>query len=225
MKRQIILTKDGSSSLYLPDKDEHYHSYHGAVQESNHVFIKNGLLQLIRKKPEIDILEVGFGTGLNAILTLANAVKFKKLIKYQAIEPYPLNLAEVKQLNYAKFIDTKLYEQNFERLHRILFDQWQEIHSYFQLIKYKKTLLDCSFDNKFDLIYYDAFGPRANPDMWEFKPLSHVVNCLKNDGIFVTYSVKGSVKRILKNLGLEVQKLPGPPGKREMMIATAHRVK
>mgnify|MGYP006428476929 CR=1 FL=1 len=223
MKREIILTKDGSSSLYLPDKDEHYHSSHGAVQESKHVFIKNGLFQLIDKKSDLDILEVGFGTGLNAILTLANSVKFKKLIKYQAIEPYPLSMVEVKQLNYEKFIDTQLYDTNFEKLHSILFDQWQEIVPYFQFIKYKKALLDCSFDNKFDLIYYDAFGPKAHPEMWESKPLSQVVNSLKDDGIFVTYCVKGSVKRILKSLGLQVQKLPGPPGKREMMIASSSR--
>jgi len=223
LKRKIVLTDDGSSSLYLPDKDEHYHSSHGAVQESKHVFIKNGLFQLIHKKSELDILEVGFGTGLNAILTLANSVKHKKLIKYQAIEPYPLSMAEVKQLNYAKFIDTQLYDLNFDKIHSISFDQWQEIDPYFQLIKYKKALLDCSFTNKFDLVYYDAFGPRAHPEMWETKPLSHVVNRIKKDGIFVTYCVKGSVKRMLKSLGLQVEKLPGPPGKREMMIATNYR--
>lgn len=223
MKREIILTKDGSSSLYLPDKDEYYHSSHGAVQESKHVYIKNGLFHLINRKLKLDILEVGLGTGLNAILTLANSVKFKKLIKYQAVEPYPLKMEEVKQLNYAKFINAQLFKQNFEKIHSVPFDQWQEIVSYFQLIKFKRALLDCSFENKFDLIYYDAFGPEAHSEMWESKPLSHVINSLKNDGIFVTYSVKGSVKRILKSLGLQVQKLPGPPGKREMMIATADR--
>ena len=223
MKREVVLTQDGSSSLYLPDKDEHYHSSYGAVQESKHVFIKNGLLRIMDGRSQVEILEVGFGTGLNALLSLISATENKKNIKYQAIEPYPLTDNEIEQLNYDRFVDTKRHLSNFNKLHIIPFGQWHQIDTYFQLIKYQKLLLDCSFENKFDLIYYDAFGPGAQPEMWESESIEHVVNHLKNDGILVTYCVKGSVKRILKSLGLQVQKLPGPPGKREMMIATAHR--
>lgn len=221
MKRKVVLTKDGSSSLYLPDKDEHYHSSNGAVQESKHVFIQNGLYPLIDKKNEINILEVGFGSGLNALLTLQAAIEYSTPINYYAIEPFPLSLAEVNALNYLDYMDKDFYRSNFHQMHSQEFALWETIHSYFSFIKYREALLHCSFDYKFDLIYYDAFGPRAHPEMWEEKSLAQVVKQLEKDGVLVTYCVKGSVKRCLKKLGLQVKKLPGPPGKREMMIASA----
>jgi len=219
LKRKIVLTKDGSSSIYLPDKDEHYHSTHGAVQESMHVFIKNGLYRFINQKDKIDILEVGFGTGLNAILSLISTESHKAKINYHGIEPFPISPDELDQLNYDEFLDNEFAQSNLQKMHSIPFNQWHSLNSNFDLIKYNHPLLDCSFSTKFDLVYYDAFGPRAQPEMWALAPLEYVVSHLRNKGVFVTYCVKGSVKRNLQKLGLEVEKLPGPPGKREMMIA------
>ncbi|MDR9401224.1 MAG: tRNA (5-methylaminomethyl-2-thiouridine)(34)-methyltransferase MnmD [Psychroflexus sp.] len=218
--RQIVKTKDGSSSLYLPDLDEYYHSSHGAVQESAHVFIDHGFCRLIESKDEFNLLEVGFGTGLNAFLTLQQSLKKGKRTIYSAIEPYPLSLQEVDQFNYQNFVDESLYQHYFRMLHELSFDQLHKINDYFQLIKYQDKLLKCQLSKKFDLVYYDAFGPRAQPEMWELSSLEKTVNSLKEGGIFVTYCVKGSVKRALKSLGMQVDKLPGPPGKREMLFAT-----
>ena len=222
MKRNIVFTEDGSTSLYLPDKDERYHSYHGAIQESRHVFINSGFHYMLSKCNTITILEVGFGTGLNALLTLEAAVKHNKYVNYHAVEPFPLSLSEIENLNYNSFIAGGRYVSDFNKMHSIEFQKWEAIHPSLQLIKYKKELLKCAFQDKFDLIYYDAFGPQSHPEMWEKEPLEHVVAHLSSDGILVTYSVKGSVKRILKGLGLKVKKLPGAPGKREMMIAGAN---
>lgn len=220
MNRQVVKTKDGSASLYLPDLDEHYHSSHGAIQESVHVFIKNGFDKISDLKKEVHILEVGFGTGLNAFLTLEQSVHIAKKTRYTAIEPYSLSLQEVDQLNYQNFVDKSLHHDYFRQLHELSFNQLHQLNDYFQLIKYQNELLNCQFSQQFDLIYYDAFGPRAQPEMWELPSLQKAVNALKQGGIFVTYCVKGSVKRTLKTLGMQVAKLPGPPGKREMLLAT-----
>lgn len=220
MNRQVVKTKDGSASLYLPAIDEHYHSTHGAVQESAHVFIKNGFDKISDLKKEVHILEVGFGTGLNAFLTLEQAVHKAKNTIYTAIEPYSLSLHEVDQLNYKNFVDKSLHQNYFRQLHELSFDQLHQLNDHFQLIKYRDELLNCQFLQQFDMIYYDAFGPRAQPEMWEVPPLEKAVNALRPGGVFVTYCVKGSVKRTLKSLGMQVDKLPGPPGKREMLYAS-----
>lgn len=219
MNRKVVKTKDGSSSLYLPELDEHYHSSHGAVQESRHVFIQNGLTHFKGHEKSIDILEVGFGTGLNAILSLEASVEDDLNIRYTAIEPFPLLLTEVDQLNYEGFVRKDIFDNYFRKMHELGSDKWHILHPGFHLVKYQQKLLDCHLSKTYDLIYYDAFGPRAQNDMWELKALQKAVFQLKKDGIFVTYCVKGSVKRNLKELGMQIEKLPGPPGKREMLNA------
>lgn len=219
MNRKVVTTKDGSSSLYLPELDEHYHSSHGAVQESRHVFIQNGLDHFLGQKGSIDILEVGFGTGLNAILSLESSLDNNMNIRYTGIEPYPLLLSEVDQLNYEEFVGKDLFISYFRKMHEPEAGKWHVLHPGFHLIKYHQKLLDFHLPNTYDLIYYDAFGPRAQSDIWEMPALEKAVSQLKKDGIFVTYCVKGSVKRNLKELGMQIEKLPGPPGKREMLNA------
>lgn len=218
MNREIVRTKDGSSSLYLPELDEHYHSSHGAVQESRHVFIQNGLAHFLDKN-SIDILEVGFGTGLNAILSLEVSVKHNLNVCYTAVEPYPLSMSEVDQLNYEGFVRKDIFDNYFRKMHELEAGEWQILKDDFHLKKYHQVLLECDSSVQYDLIYYDAFGPRAHPEMWELPALEKAVSQLKKSGIFVTYCVKGSVKRNLKELGMYTEKLPGPPGKREMLNA------
>ena len=219
MNRKIVKTKDGSSSLYLPALDEHYHSSHGAAQESRHVFIQNGLVHFLNDKNCIDILEVGFGTGLNAILSIEAFVEHDLKVRYTAVEPHPLSISEVDQLNYEDFIRKDVFDGYFKKMHEVEAGEWQVLKDDFQLMKYHQALLECELSGHFDLIYYDAFGPRAHPEMWELTALAKAVSQLKKDGMFVTYCVKGSVKRNLKKLGMITEKLPGPPGKREMLNA------
>ena len=217
MDREIIITLDGSSSIYIPAWKEHYHSHHGAIQEAKHVFIKNGLLEKSNEE-ELKILEVGFGTGLNCLLTLQSKPKNQQ-INYHGLEAFPLEKEEIAQLNYRE-----LLEQNtvayFENLHQGSWNEVFKVEEFFILHKIQMLLLECKLEvNSFDLIYFDAFGPRVQPEMWTIEIFEKMFACMKKDGIFVTYCAKGQVKRDLKAVGFEVETLPGPPGKREMIRA------
>ncbi len=215
---RAILTEDGSSSLFHIGLNETYHSIHGAIQESRHVFIENGLEALLqKKKKEIAILEVGFGTGLNALLTLLRTKSEGVQITYTAIEAYPLSLETLSLLNYSTVLEATI---DFQKIHHCEWNVLAQISENFMLEKLHKKIYDVVFEKQsFDLIYFDAFAPSKQPEMWEPSILEKVVEAMKPNGTFVTYSSKGQLKRDLISLGLSVEKLPGPPGKREMIRA------
>lgn len=224
MKRTLITTADGSHSLYVKDLDEHYHSIHGAIQEALHVFIKSGLQYMHNKNyQEINILEIGFGTGLNALLTYLEAEKLNIKINYTGLEAFPLEDNLLKELNYAEWIANLFQHEKtnvkkiFEQLHS---SEWQKdvtISEHFKLNKINNTLQDLQLTRTFDLIYFDAFGPRVQPDMWEDELFSKIYSATTTNGCLVTYCAKGEVKRSLKRIGFKVETLPGPPRKREMV--------
>ncbi len=219
MERKVIITHDGSSSIYLPEWDEHYHSIHGAIQEAYHVFIKNGLY-LFKDEKKIELLEIGFGTGLNALITLIEGEKYNLFINYTGIEAYPVSLEEMKQLNYLSLLDAKHKELEFVKMHE---DNWEEklrISDAFNLTKKQQKFQDIREKNKYNLIYFDAFGARVQPELWTETVFVQMFEALAEGGVLVTYAAKGSVRRAMLASGFEVEKLPGPPGKREMLRAT-----
>jgi tRNA U34 5-methylaminomethyl-2-thiouridine-forming methyltransferase MnmC len=211
---KIIKTADGSATLYIKELDETYHSRHGAVMESKHVYIENGLRYILQHNhlKNICILEIGFGTGLNALLTYQESQINKHInFEYHSIEAYPLDISVVKQLNYQE------HNNDILKLHSSEWNKLVEISSNFLLHKYAVKLQYFNTDYRFDLIYYDAFGPRAQADMWTDNILLKTASFLNIGGVLVTYCAKGEVKRIFKNAGFVVQTLKGPPGKREMI--------
>lgn len=213
--REIRITEDGSKTIYIPELDENYHSFHGALQEARHVFIENGFRAV--NKQEFAVLEIGFGTGLNALLTALEAEYSNKMIHYHGLEAYPVESELLAQMDYCSVIDSPKCEELFTTIHRAKFDQACSINVHFELTKIHALLKDYSPKaDQFDLIYYDAFGPRAQEDMWSISHFQKLFDSLKPGGIFVTYCAKGQVKRDLKSVGFQLESLPGPPGKREM---------
>jgi tRNA U34 5-methylaminomethyl-2-thiouridine-forming methyltransferase MnmC len=216
---ELITTGDGSHSLLNKALDETYHSRHGALQESKYVFIKQGLNFFINKTEnrQVSILEVGFGTGLNAWLTLQEAQELNIKIDYTTLETYPLPNTVWPSLNYAAGNE---FENDFMKLHEAEWNKEVLIASSFTLLKLEQSLQDFDAAGKqFDIIYFDAFAPNKQPELWEALMLGKVVNALSPSGIFVTYCAKGQLKRDLKSFNLVVESLPGPPGKREMVRA------
>jgi tRNA U34 5-methylaminomethyl-2-thiouridine-forming methyltransferase MnmC len=214
----VILTEDGSGSLIHHGLNETYHSIHGAIQESQHVFINTGLNQILNEnQKEISILEIGFGTGLNTLLTFIATQSVDINLYYEAIEAYPLPIETASQLNYPFILNAA---SHFTALHECSWNITNEISTHFQLHKRDIKVQEASFTpEKFDLVYFDAFAPSKQPEMWTYSILEKVTDAMKSQGIFVTYSAKGQLKRDLISLGLSVEKLPGPPGKREMIRA------
>ncbi len=223
MKRKIIITDDGSSSIYLPELDEIYHSKHGAIQEAYHVFIQHGL-DLFDDASEINILEIGFGTGLNCLITFLEAKKRNLIINYDGVEAYPLKAEEISQLNYKQQLNIQNESKVFEKIHIVSWNEKQIIASDFLLIKRKQFIESIDDKNKFDLIYFDAFGAEVQPELWTELIFKKMYDSLKNKGILVTYSAKGSVRRAMQSAGLLVERLPGPPGKREMLRGVKHSI-
>ena len=221
MKRKHIITADGSSSIYVPEWEEHYHSKHGAIQEAYHVFIKNGL-DLFENKSKISILEIGFGTGLNCFISYLETQKRNLDINYEGVEAYPLRMEEVEQLNYIEQLNAISDSDIFNLIHQAEWGIKQPINSNFSLIKRKQFFKDIDDQHKFNLIYFDAFGARVQPELWTELIFEKMYNSLKKNGILVTYSAKGSVRRAMKSVGFLVEKLPGPPGKREMLRGKKH---
>lgn len=221
MERKIVRTADGSTTIFLPDWDEHYHSKHGALQEAYHVFIKQGLEDVSRSKGKnlISILEIGFGTGLNAFITLLEAEKNGLQIEYTGIEAYPVSREELEGLNYTENFTEKEAHSYFEVLHQIAWEMNQEITSYFKLHKKKQFFQEIKAEDSFDLLYFDAFGARVQPDLWTEEIFAIMFRAMKPGGVLVTYSAKGSVRRAMQAVGFQVERLPGPPGKREMLRA------
>lgn len=218
MRRNIVTTADGSKTIRIPDWDEAYHSMHGAVQEAYHVFIAQGL-QLFRDR-EINILEIGFGTGLNALITLLEAPKQQLGIAYTGVEAFPVSLGEVQELNYCQRLGAVELEEEFLAMHRAPWDQRVAIRPGFALTKQKKEFQQIGDLDRYHLIYYDAFGARVQPELWTEDLFLTMYRALKEGGVLVTYAAKGSVRRAMQEVGFIVERLPGPPGKREMLRAT-----
>lgn len=229
MSRELITTADGSHSLYVKDLDEHYHSIHGAIQEAQHVFIKTGIQHLVSQNySSISILEIGFGTGLNTLLSYLEAEKLNIKVNYTSLEAYPLDIKIINQLNYVDLIskiENKSSEEvldAFRLIHAVDWEKETKLSENFSLLKIKNTLQEIKFSSAFDLIFFDAFGPRVQPEMWTEELFSKIYAATNPKGCLVTYCAKGEVKRTLKKVGFTVETLPGPPRKREMVRAGKH---
>lgn len=222
MKREIIDTGDGSKTIYLPDWNEHYHSKHGAVQEARHVFIKTGFQHYLTKNlPEVvSILEIGFGTGLNALISFFEAEANKVRVNYTGVEAYPVSVEELAALDYSRIVSGENASEVFSKFHEIPWEKDSDISAFFSLQKQKKFFREITAENAFELIYFDAFGPRVQPELWSEEVFKNMYRALKRNGVLVTYSAKGDVRRAMQAAGFEVERLPGPPGKREMLRAT-----
>ncbi|WP_284652982.1 tRNA (5-methylaminomethyl-2-thiouridine)(34)-methyltransferase MnmD [Flavobacterium terrisoli] len=223
MKREIIQTQDGSTTIHLPEWNESYHSKHGAIQEAYHVFIKNGFSLFVGHDPQrigeaksISILEIGFGTGLNAFITYLEAKN--QTVDYVGVEAYPVALEEALQMNYAKEINPA-ESAVFELLHQSNWEEKQPISENFTLTKCKQFFQDINDSGAYDLIYFDAFGFRVQPELWSEAIFEAMYKALKPNGVLVTYACRTSIKNAMLSAGFSVEKLPGAPGKREMLRA------
>ena len=212
----IIITSDGSHTIYVPEIDEHYHSVHGAIQESNHIFIKNGFE--ICKADPMNIFEVGFGTGLNALLTALKCISGNKEVNYTSIEKYPLDDRIIRCLNHSDYAGENAKEI-FQLIHSAPCNINVNICKNFNLEKIESDFTDFQHKGIYDLVYFDAFGPDKQPEMWTTEIFERIASVTKKKGILVTYSAKGEVKRTLIACGFDVTLLPGPPGKRQMISA------
>lgn len=217
MKRRIITTGDGSKTIQIEDWDEQYHSKHGAVQEAYHVFIEHGL-RLFHDE-HIHILEVGFGTGLNAFITLLEGTKQQLSVDYVGVEAFPVSMEEVGQLDYCTQLDAEDKEAIFQKMHNAPWEKNVLLTPGFSLLKQKKDFKEIDQRNLFNLIYFDAFGARVQPELWTEDIFFKMYRALKEGGVLVTYAAKGSVRRAMQSVGFAVERLPGPPGKREMLRA------
>ena len=218
MKHEIIITKDGSTSIYIPEWDETYHSRFGAIQEAYHVFIKNGL-DLFDTVSEISILEIGFGTGLNAFITMLEAEKRQIKVNYVGVEAYPVAFDEIVQLNYVSQLEVPNRQADFEQLHTLPWEEIIEVTPNFTLTKRKQFFNDITDENTFDLIYFDAFGYSVQPELWNEAIFEKMHRALKSKGILTTYACRPTIKNAMQYAGFETKKLPGAPGKREMLRA------
>lgn len=225
MKREIITTNDGSKTIHLPEWNEQYHSIHGAVQEALHVYLKEGLAFFLasescdKKSNTTTLLEIGFGTGLNALLTLAEAEKQQIQINYTGVEGFPISLSELEQLNYAEAVDLTNSAALFDKLHRCDWEKDCAISEHFQLKKQRSPFSEINYTNQFNLIYFDAFGPRVQPELWTEVMFNAMYKALKPKGVLVTYCAQGHARRAMMSAGFTVEKVNGPPGKRHMLRA------
>lgn len=217
MEREIIVTADGSKTIQIKGWNEQYHSKHGAIQEAYHVFIKNGLN--LFEHQELSIMEIGLGTGLNAFITLLEASKRDLRIQYVGVEAYPVSDWEISQLNYVEELDALKNRKDFEKLHSCPWEETTMIGQDFSIQKVQRDFKEIQYSNGFDLIYFDAFGARVQPELWTEVIFHKMFKALKMNGVLVTYAAKGSVRRAMQEVGFQVERLPGPPGKREMLRA------
>ena len=217
MKREIIQTLDGSTTIHLQEWDECYHSKHGAIQEAQHVFIKNGLS--LFQNNQVSILEIGFGTGLNAFITFLEGSKMNQSIDYVGVEAYPISAEEVMMMNYVDELNAGNESDIFKKMHASNWGEEIVLSIDFSLTKRKQFFEEIDDFEKFDLIYFDAFGYRVQPELWSTEIFKKMYNSLKPKGILVTYAARGVVKRSMMEVGFTVEKLAGPPGKREMFRA------
>ena len=215
MKQEIKISKDGSHTLFVPELNEHYHSTNGAVQESMHVFINAGLKQISTEN--INILEFGFGTGLNAFLTAIESIG--KTIRYHSMEKYPIEPGTIAQLNYGSLHEGK-FKALFDKLHDSSWEKENKIDNRFYLKKQQCDFKTVELEQKYHLIYFDAFAPEIQPNLWTKEIFEKAYNSLLHGGVLTTYCAKGVVRRTMQEVGFKVERLPGPPGKREILRAT-----
>tara|TARA_X000000368_G_C22951394_1_gene676779 strand:- start:246 stop:914 length:669 start_codon:yes stop_codon:yes gene_type:complete len=215
MPNKLVFTNDGSHSLFVPEINECYHSRHGSIVESEHIFIRNGLLA--ENKKQFNILEVGFGTGLNALLTSQKAKQKEIAVNYHGIELYPLLSDNYTQLNFTELIG--IDNSELLKLHDCIWEKEQIIHDFFKLTKNNIDLENYTSKMKFDIIFFDAFSPDKQPHLWSSEIFQNMHKLLNKDGFLVTYCAKGIVKRTMKSVGFEIIVLDGPPGKRQMTRA------
>ena len=217
MNREIIHTLDGSTTIQIKEWDECYHSKHGAIQEAQHVFIKNGL-SLFQNK-QISILEIGFGTGLNAFITFLEGTKMNQSIDYVGVEAYPVSAEELGSMNYVEELNALNHKGVFDKMHQSNWGEKENLRDDFSLTKRKQLFEEIDDFDRFDLIYFDAFGYRVQPELWSTAIFKKMYDALKNNGVLVTYAARGVVKRSMIEVGFKVEKLAGPLGKREMFRA------
>ncbi|MCL7988899.1 tRNA (5-methylaminomethyl-2-thiouridine)(34)-methyltransferase MnmD [Sphingobacterium sp. lm-10] len=221
-KTHFVVTADGSRTLYQPEVGEHYHSKHGAYQESKHVFLGQGLQHYLADNPtdtEVNILEVGFGTGLNFLLTADYVSTQQQDLYYCGVEAYPLSQEVISQMGYDGYVEPALWE-NFLTNYESGIGNKSQVNAQVTLEIAHQKILSFTPEKRFHVVYFDAFAAIHQPEMWTDEVLSHVANFLVPGGIFVTYAITGNLKRSMKALGFSIEKAPGAPGKREMLRAT-----
>jgi tRNA U34 5-methylaminomethyl-2-thiouridine-forming methyltransferase MnmC len=218
----LFITDDGSHSVYSEKFGVAYHSTHGAIQETRHIFIEAGLKHFITQHQahKIAILEMGFGTGLNVFMTYLESLNQNTGIDFHTIEAYPLSISTTNELNYPQLLNVPQHDAVFKKLHSL---DWAEKHSLTPHFSFQKHLIDfkdISFSNTFDVIYYDAFSPDSQPELWDVDMLKRVYEAMKIGGILTTYCAKGSFRRALKSVGFQIENIAGPAGKREITRAS-----
>jgi len=215
VKTELKATSDGSHTLYVPEIDETYHSTHGAIQESTHIFINAGLKQC--NKQSLNVLEIGFGTGLNAFLTAIEAEKLRIHINYFTIEKFPVPLETAFQLNYSEQHNYANSASLFSEIHQAEWEKEVTVSEYFTLKKTQCDFTNYQPDTTFDVVYFDAFSPEKQPEMWKEEQFMKIYKACNQGAILTTYCAKGSVRRALQAVGFKVERLAGPPGKREIL--------
>ena len=215
---QIEKTNDGSNTLFVPELNEHYHSIKGALTESEHIFIRMGLEHCA--KTDISLLEIGFGTGLNAFLTLLKAEETGRHVNYTTIEKFPLDEDIIRNLHYPELAAPEQADYFYE-IHRAAWNTPQAVSPFFILHKIEGDFTDYRFEGKYDLIYFDAFAPEKQPEMWSQELFDYLYSLMNPGGILTTYCAKGAVRRMMQTSGFIIERLPGPPGgKREILRGT-----
>ncbi len=219
-QKRIIKSEDGSHTIELIGQNEQYHSTHGAIQESNHVYIKHGLERITQNADTISILEVGMGTGLNVLLTWIYAKKHHLKVNYYAIEAFPVEEEIWRQLNYATLQNESDSEEIYDRIHQSAWNETTELAKDFKFKKIEDSILEHQLPKtEFDVVYFDAFNPDLEPKLWTSDVFENIFSSMKNESVLSTYSTKGIVKRAMKSCGFKIEKKPGPPGKREILNA------
>jgi len=219
----FVITEDGSKTIFNAQIGEHYHSTHGAVQESRHVFLKSGLQFLLNSKgisqvTSLSVLEIGFGTGLNFLLTADYCIQEAIPLNYTGIEAFPLSINMIKETGYEQEIALSLWHSFLTKYEQVLVHR-QTLEAQITLEIAHQDVIDFNSQQRYDLIYFDAFAANRQPEMWSEATLAHVCQFLKPGGVFVTYAITGNLKRTMKSLGFSIEKAPGAPGKREMLRA------
>jgi tRNA U34 5-methylaminomethyl-2-thiouridine-forming methyltransferase MnmC len=213
---EIFETQDGSHSVLSRKYGVSYHSKYGAIQESRHVFIKAGLYFKASQQKDLSILELGFGTGLNVLLTFEEAERHHWNIFYETVEAFPIDPAQAVLLNYPTLLDSNVHLPIFTAIHTSTWEEKHVLSQHFIFQKTRQQFQDITYKEQFDLIYFDAFAPDTQPELWELDMVKKLYQALRSGGILVTYCAKGRVKRTFKEVGFQVEAIPGPPGKREM---------
>jgi tRNA U34 5-methylaminomethyl-2-thiouridine-forming methyltransferase MnmC len=218
LNRKIIITDDGSTTIRIEEWNENYHSRHGAIQEAQHVFIKNGLSLFFNRK-SVSVLEIGFGTGLNAFITLLESKKNNLNIDYFGVEAFPVDIEMALKMNYVDELKANDLIDTFELMHTSSWDESIKLEASFSLTKVKKLFSELNYNNQFEIIYFDAFGFTTQPELWTEEIFEIMFMALKPKGVLVTYACRTLIIKAMKNVGFTIEKLEGAPGKREMLRA------